>query len=446
MGFMNIGKQFAVNYAHNKMQKALYNGLNIKMLDEPIQKTPKENVDYMLYMHVPFCHTFCPYCSFHKYHYNEDKAKQYFVNLRKEMQMIKDKGFDFNSLYVGGGTTLIDEDELEKTLSMARKLFNIKSVSCETDPRHILPESLNKFVGLIDRLSVGVQSFDNEILKKVARYEKFGSKEVLIEKLTNAVGILPILSIDLIFNLPFQTEEILREDIRILKSINPEQFTFYPLMKSPLTRESIAKTLGVSNEDNEYKFYKIICEEFKDLNKSNAWAFSKKKYDMNDEYVGSNHEYVGIGSGGFSFLNGELLINAFDLDDYAKFINSNTQPVIAKCDFSFKDRMRYLFLTELFDGKIDIAKFNKANNTSLRKELIMEIYLLKLVNAIYEKDGVIHVTEFGSYICLILMKEFYAGMDKVRATFKDNNKIKNSKTLRIMEEPDAPINPNVANA
>lgn len=445
MGFMNIGKEFAINYAHNKMQKALYNGLNIKMLDKPLQKTPKENTDYMLYMHVPFCHTFCPYCSFHKYHYNEDAAKTYFINLRKEMQIIKNKGFDFSSLYVGGGTTLINEEELEKTLQMAKNLFNIKTISCESDPRHISPESLNRFVGLIDRLSVGVQSFDNEILKKVARYEKFGSKEVLIEKLSKAVGILPILSIDLIFNLPFQTEEILREDIKVVKSINPEQFTFYPLMKSPLTRDSIAKTLGVSNEDNEYKFYKIICEEFKDLHKSNAWAFSKKKYEISDEYVGSNHEYVGIGSGAFSFLNGELLINAFDLNDYGKFISSNTQPVIAKCNFTNKDRIRYLFLTELFDGAIDIDKFNKAHNTSLGKELFIEIFLLKLVNAIYEKDGIIRVSEFGSYLCLVLMKEFYAGMDKVRATFKDNNKIKNAKTLRIMEQAESPISENAVN-
>ncbi|ASM35575.1 coproporphyrinogen III oxidase [Campylobacter sputorum subsp. bubulus] len=444
MGFMNIGKEFAINYAHNKMQKALYNGLNIDMLDKPLQKTPKENINYMLYMHVPFCHTFCPYCSFHKYRYDEEVSKKYFINLRKEMQTIKDKGFDFSSLYVGGGTTLINEDELLKTLEMAKQLFNIKTVSCESDPSHISPQSLQKFVGIIDRLSVGVQSFDNEILKKVARYEKFGSKDVLIEKLNKAVGILPILSIDLIFNLPFQTEEILREDIRIVKSINPEQFTFYPLMKSPLTRDSIAKTLGVSNEDNEYKFYKIICEEFKDLHKSNAWAFSKQKYDMNDEYVGSNHEYVGIGSGAFSFLNGELLINAFDLNDYGNFINSNTQPVIAKCSFNKKDKIRYLFLTELFDGSINISKFNKANDTFLTKELFMELFLLKLVNAIYEKDGMIYVTEFGSYLCLVLMKEFYTGMDKVRATFKDNNKIKNVKTLRIMEQADAPIQ-NVAN-
>ncbi len=58
-----------------------------------------------------FCHTFCPYCSFHKYYYDEKLAKVYFQNLREEIKIMKDKGFDFTSMYVGGGTTLIDEED-----------------------------------------------------------------------------------------------------------------------------------------------------------------------------------------------------------------------------------------------------------------------------------------------------------------------------------------------
>lgn len=436
MKLMNLTRDFAINYAHTKMQKSLYNSLNIDILSQHYTKRPNPNLRYMLYIHVPFCHTFCPYCSFHKYAYDEILAVKYFENLRIEMQMIKDTGFDFSSLYVGGGTTLINEKELEKTLILARKLFNIKEISCESDPAHIQIDNIMRFDGLIDRLSVGVQSFDDEILRKVGRYAKFGGHTELIKKLDKINGILPVLSIDLIFNFPFQTRKMLEFDIQTLKSIAPQQWTFYPLMKSPMTRENIAKTLGVSNEDNEFEFYGVICDEFRNFHKSNAWAWADKKYDMNDEYVGSNHEYVGIGSGGFSFLNGELIINAFDLKDYDEFIQKSIQPVIAKCAFSKKDLLRYLFLTELFDGKIDISRFNATNGVSLNKELFVEISLLKLVNAIYEKNGAIYTNEFGAYLCLVLMKEFYAGMDKVRAIFRDTKRVKSSKILRIMQEND----------
>ncbi|CZE50459.1 coproporphyrinogen III oxidase family protein [Campylobacter geochelonis] len=432
--FQNLAQNFALSYAHNKMENSLYKSLNIDIIDKNIDKIPDKNKKYMLYAHVPFCHVFCPYCSFHKYHYNEDACKKYFVNLREEMCQIKEAGYDFSSMYVGGGTTLIDEDELLKTLELAKKLFSITDISCETDPNHITPQKLSLFKGYIDRISVGVQSFDDEILRKVARYDKFGSQKQLVEKLSNAIGILPTTSLDLIFNFPFQTKEQLVTDINLAKSLSPEQITFYPLMKSPLTRDAIAKSLGVSSQNNEQEFYAILRDEFKTYNANNAWAFSKQRSNLVDEYVGSNHEYVGIGSGAFSFLDGRLLINAFNLEEYGSRINARKSPVIATCDFTRNERLKYIFLTELFDGAVDIAKFNKANNANLKKELFMEISLLRLVNAIYEEDGRIKPTEFGSYICVVLMKDFYTGMDKVRAAFKDDAKIKSSKKLRVMED------------
>ena len=450
MGFKNIIEKFAVNYAHNTMQKSLYNGLNIDILDQKYVKTPRKNTEYMLYAHVPFCHTFCPYCSFHKYHYEQELAKIYFENLRQEMRQVKAAGFDFGSLYVGGGTTLINEPELEKTLVLAKELFNIKDVSCESDPNHIRPENLKRFQGLIDRLSVGVQSFDDETLKRVARYEKFGSSEALQEKLKKALGVLPVMSLDLIFNLPNQTKEQLLNDIKIAKSIAPEQITFYPLMKSPLTRDAIAKSLGVADSDNEREFYEIICESFSDYHQSNAWAFGRDSANLRDEYVGSHHEYVGVGSGAFSFLNGELVINAFNLLDYGRRVKSGESPVIAKCGFTKKERLKYIFLTELFDGGVNVAKYDEFNGANIKKELFAELNLLKLVGAIYEEGGRIVPTGFGRYLCLVLMRDFYAGMDKVRAIFKDDAKIKRSKILRIMSEEtqvdfeDALISPRAA--
>ena len=423
MIFKNIVENFAVNYAHNSIQRSLYNEFNIDILTTTYTKTPKKDKKYMLYAHVPFCHTFCPYCSFHKYHYEQELAKIYFENLREEMRQVKEAGFDFDSLYVGGGTTLINEPELEKTLKLAKDLFSIDEISAESDPNHISPESLARFDGLIDRLSVGVQSFDDETLKRVGRYEKFGSAKEIKRKLELALGKIPVISLDLIFNLPNQTKEQLINDINTAKSIYPQQITFYPLMKSELTRENIARSLGVSNVDNEREFYEIITEEFSKSNykQSNAWAFSNEKSaDLRDEYVGSNLEYLGVGSGAFSFLNGELVINAFNLLEYGKRIKNRQSPVIAKCGFSEKERLKYTFLTRLFDGGVDIKRYNDENNTNINKALFMELSLLKLVNAIYEENGIIKPTFFGKYICIVLMRDFYAGMDKVRAIFKDD--------------------------
>ncbi|WP_069636892.1 coproporphyrinogen III oxidase family protein [Campylobacter pinnipediorum] len=442
MGLKKIVESLAVRYAHNSIQKSLYSEFNIKILNQDNQysKKPQEGKSYMLYAHVPFCHTFCPYCSFHKYQYEKDLAKIYFENLRLEMRQMKDVGFNFNSLYVGGGTTLINEEELEKTLILAKDLFDIEDISAESDPNHISPESLTRFKGLIDRLSVGVQSFDDDILKKVGRYEKFGSSKDVQEKLKKALGIFPALSLDLIFNLPNQTTEQLLNDINIAKQIAPEQITLYPLMKSNLTRDAIAKSLGVSDIDNEREFYDIICENFKDYHQSNAWAFSKEKMNLRDEYVGSNDEYVGIGSGAFSFLNGELVINAFNLLDYGRKVKNGDSAVIAKCGFDKKETLKYRLLIKLFDGMLDIKSYNTQNNANLHKDLAFEVNMLKLIGAIREENGVIYPSDFGRYICLTLMRDFYAGMDRVRAIFKDDAKIKSSKMLRIMSKEHDVVN------
>ena len=92
---LNFAQEKAVNYAHNKMQKALYKSLNIDITNENIEKIPNKNKKYMLYAHVPFCHVFCPYCSFHKYKFDANLCKDYFVNLREELRQIKDAGYDF---------------------------------------------------------------------------------------------------------------------------------------------------------------------------------------------------------------------------------------------------------------------------------------------------------------------------------------------------------------
>ena len=414
-------------YAHKIVRNSMRNSL--RLASSNFKREPK-NKKYMLYAHVPFCHTFCPYCSFHKFYYQSELCKEYFENLRLEMTQIARLGFKFDSLYVGGGATLIDEDELIKTLELAKKLFNIDEISCESDPNHIDAQNLARFKGLINRLSVGVQSFNDEILKKVGRFDKFGGSEVLLEKLSKAIGILPTFSLDLIFNFPFQSELDFREDIKKAKSIGADQYTFYPLMKSPLMRDKIAKSLGVSSKDNEEKFYKIIRESFRDFAKNNAWSFSKKEQNLKDEYIGENNEFVGIGSGAFSFLDGTLFVNAFDLNDYSGLVKCEKSAVIAQCEFDKMQKIKYLFLNELFNGEINIAKFDAKNSCEILKVLRNEILLLKLSGAVKISDGKIITSDFGDYLCVILMKEFYTGMDAIRAFFRDFSS-KNKKEMMI---------------
>ncbi len=429
---MNFVQKLALAYSHRTMQKALKNSFKVRLQPKFIAPSPEKS--YMLYAHIPFCHTFCPYCSFHKYHYAPALAKSYFKALRAELVALKERGFDFHTMVVGGGTTLINESELLQTLELAKRLFNIGQISCESDPNHIEPSKLGLFRGLIDRLSCGVQSFDDEILRKVSRYEKFGSGKILQEKLSKAIGILPLFSIDLIFNFPSQSEKQLLNDLQIAKNLAPQQITTYPLMKSNLTKESIAKALGVGFKDNEFEFYRVICEFFKDFERGNAWSFSREKTALNDEYVSIHSEYVGAGSGAFSFLGGELLINAFDLGHYADLIEQKKSANIASVGFERKEILRYIFLTQIFSGELNVDKFNASLNCNLEKTLRAELLGLKLAKALTKEGKTLKCTDFGRYLFVVLMKDFYVGMDLVRAVFRDGARLENRDFVEIMKE------------
>ena len=141
--------------------------LYITYIHEPIKYKFDKSKSYFLYIHVPFCDEFCTFCTFHKFKYKQSACKEYFEALRLELLKAKEKGLNFHTLYIGGGTPLIDEAELIRTIELAKKLFNIKEVSCESTPSHIDPKVLKNFDGLIDRLSIGVQTFDDKTLKEV---------------------------------------------------------------------------------------------------------------------------------------------------------------------------------------------------------------------------------------------------------------------------------------
>lgn len=81
--------------------------LKLKPTDEVMMPAPEQGKRYMLYMHVPFCERLCPYCSFNRFPFSEERARPYFENMRKEMRMLKDLGYDFDSVYIGGGTPTI---------------------------------------------------------------------------------------------------------------------------------------------------------------------------------------------------------------------------------------------------------------------------------------------------------------------------------------------------
>lgn len=377
---------------------------------------PVEGTAYMLYAHIPFCERLCPYCSFNRFPYNEERALRYFKQLRTEMKIVSERGYDFESLYIGGGTPTINIAELIKTIDMAKDLFSIKEVSIETNPNHLYPEWIEPLQGRVDRFSVGVQSFNNDLLKQMDRFDKYGSAEMIMERLQATRGAFPSMNVDMIFNFPSQTPEMVQADIEAVKESGYNQTTFYPLMASPAVEKSLKQTVGKVDYAREAEYYRMISDGLSDtFTPASAWTFSRTEGGMIDEYIVDYEEYIGIGSGAMSFLQGSLYVNSFSLQKYGERIDEGFPGAMQKRVFAKHDLMRYRFLMQLFGLRLDKVAFKRDFGVSIERGLPLEMAFMTATGAFATNTGEeLTLTKKGHYLLVAMMRQFFVGVNNVR--------------------------------
>jgi len=367
-----------------------------------------------LYIHIPFCRTLCPFCCFNRFLFKEDHARSYFTDLRKEVDMYAKLGFKFNYFYFGGGTPTVLMDELSGFIDYLGSKFDIKRISLETTPRELTPDTINQLKHLgVNRLSVGVQSFDNSLLKAMGRTLFKG--EDSIEKLKLAQGKFDTVNVDLMFNFPTQTLEQFRSDINIFKDLGADQATFYPLMPSPHKLDALTKKFHRVDTSLEKQYYEIILRELLDsgYRASTAWCFSRGDL-MIDEYIIDYDDYIGIGAGSVSFLGGDFLVNSFSLDGYHKLISEQRLPIVRMRRLSTIEHYRYFMLTTFFGMGMETQRFRERFGSDIHAKLWAELLFFKAAGIIVENDGRISVTRRGMYTVGTMMKEFFAALNTLR--------------------------------
>jgi len=390
--------------------------LDLKVVDQLHIPEPKPGRQYMLYLHVPFCERLCPYCSFNRFIFQQKRTADYYQNLRQEMRMISDAGYDFSSLYLGGGTPTVMVDEVCETIDLARRLFHIQDVSCETNPDHLKPDLLEKLQGRVQRLSVGMQSFDDSLLKQMNRLDKYGSGEENLARLQRIADMFPTLNVDMIFNFPRQTADMVKRDIETILASGVNQVTFYPLMTAPSVTRSLSSSIGQVTHNQEHLFYHLIDDGLRpQFHPVSAWCYARGGEGMIDEYIVDHEEYVGLGSGSFSYLNGNLYVNTFSLKEYAQRIASGRFSALKYRQFSNRERMRYRFLMDLFGGELDKTRFRESFGIPIELGLPVEMAYMFFFNGFainnHEK---ITLSPKGRYLLVVMMREFFSSMDKVR--------------------------------
>jgi len=395
----------------------------LKFEDGNIEHFPRAaaqgQCERLLYLHIPFCEQLCPYCSFHRVVFEEDLCRAYFAALRKEILLYKRAGWSFSGIYCGGGTPTVLLDELCKTIDLARAEFPITSVSVETNPNHLTEANAQKLLASgVGRLSVGVQSFDEKLLKQMQRYTKYGSGEEIASRLHLVNGLFDTVNVDMIFNFPTQSEATLIQDVKTLLDIGVSQITYYPLMVSDFARAAMLEKLGGTVDyRRERKFYKLISKHLeKTYSYSSAWCFSRNTAAAAaiDEYIVDFDEYAGLGSGAIGFLASACYANTFDIKEYIASVNTNKLPLLAVRCFTQAEQARYDFMMKLFSTRLVIKSLEKKHSRSLWRYIWKDLLAFRLAGAITIGADEIRLTPTGRYLWVALMREFFIAVNNFR--------------------------------
>lgn len=200
-----------------------------------------------VYIHIPFCHQICNYCDFNKVFFKNQPVDEYIEALGHEMELIvqqmPEAFANIETIFLGGGTpTALSAQQIERLLALIAKhipMSNVKEFSSEANPDELTIDKLQAlYNGGVNRLSMGVQSFDQALLTKIGRTH---SNEHVYQTIQNAkdVGFTNI-SIDLMYGLPGQTMAQWQDTLEKALALKLPHYSAYSLIVEP-------KTIFISN-------------------------------------------------------------------------------------------------------------------------------------------------------------------------------------------------------
>ncbi len=279
-----------------------------------------------LYIHIPFCKHICSYCDFPKrIAKNNEQIETYIDYLLKELDSYKNYFNDIKTVYIGGGTpNMLSDELLEKLLSyIANNISNPIEYTIECNPELLTEKQISLFLKYkINRVSLGVESFNNEDLKKLNRYH---SKEDAIKAiyLLKEKGISNI-NIDLIFAHPFDNIEKVRENLEIFKSLDVKHLSYYSMIledKTVFKHLYNQNKLTLIDEDISAQMYEEIIDTLISFGYHHYETSNFARYGFESQHnllYWQEEEYIGVGAGAAGFINGTRYTNSPILNKYYK--------------------------------------------------------------------------------------------------------------------------------
>jgi len=360
-----------------------------------------------LYIHIPFCVSKCHYCNFVSYSGLDNLKNDYKKAVIKEIIAFSSKAKEHlvTSIYVGGGTPSCFENggvkDIVNTIKLHYNVSDKAEISIEANPNSITPEKVAEWKECgINRVSIGLQSSDDNLLKLINRPHT--KKDYL-----NAISLLKKnkfknVNTDIMLGLPTQTLKQVKDTLKLVLKTSIPHVSAYSLIleeDTPLYKMVKENKLNLPNEDDVVKMYDFVNKTLlkHKIYRYEVSNFAKKNHEcLHNKNCWDMVEYVGFGVGANSYFNGIRWGNITKVDEYIK----NNE-----LDFSIEDFKENQSLEDLFDEYImlklrtteglDLNKIKDNYNKDLLVDKKEEINTLLKYGLIKIKNNFLSATDKG---------------------------------------------------
>ncbi len=337
-----------------------------------------------IYIHIPFCNSICTYCDFCKIFYDKKYINDYLNNLEQEIK-VRYKSEIVNTIFIGGGTpSSLDDEELIRLMNIIEifKLNDNYEFTVECNIESITENKLKimKKYG-VNRISIGVESFDNSIIKLLGRNH---TKKDVYNKMKIVKRYFSNINIDLIYA-AYDDINILKSDIDCFLKLDIPHISTYSLI---IEDNTMLKINGMKNidEDIDYEMYKYIEDA---LEKNNYIHYEISNYAKNgyqskhNLVYWNNEEYYGFGLSSTSYINNERITNTKNLRNY---LNGEYLDTSVYEDKDIRMENEIMLGLRKLDG-INLDRFKDKFNVSLEDiynidNLVRNGYLIRDNNCI----------------------------------------------------------------
>jgi len=286
-----------------------------------------------IYIHIPFCKQKCFYCDFCSFANKNEMQGKYVETVINEIKNITHKEkYTVTTIYLGGGTpSILNPDYIKSILQEIKSSFEIlddAEITIEINPGTVNEEKLKKYKEYgINRLSIGLQSANDKILKKIGRihdYKQFEETFFYARK----CGFKNI-NVDLMIGLPTQAVEDVKQTLEKIIQKNPEHISVYSLIieEGTIIEKLINENkLQLPDEETERIMYWTVVNELKEngYNQYEISNFSKKTYESkHNTNCWKQKQYIGLGTSAHSYLNKKRYSNTNNIEEYIKNIQEN---------------------------------------------------------------------------------------------------------------------------